>query len=233
MNTQDKIGDVVVFQPSSGYRFSIDSLLLADFAKPRNKDKILDLGCGCGIISLLLAKKLSEINIIGIEIQESLAELAKQNVTSNHLNSKIEIILGDIKNIKQLIPAGNFDYIISNPPFRPAQAGRICPNLSEAIARHEIKVNLDDILNGARYGLRSGGKLAVIYPAELTAKLIKALCEKKLEPKRIQFVHPSKEQKARMVMIEACKDGGVEVKILKPIFLDSHYLQGGRQTFLK
>lgn len=228
--TQDRIGSLTLLQPARGYRFSIDSLLLAEFAAPKKYDHILDLGCGCGVISLLIAQKFPNTQIVGIEIQEELAQLAEKNVEINQMEECISIIQGDLKDIKKYIKAGEFDYVISNPPFRPAQSGRICPDRGEAIARHEIAAGLEAFLDAARYALHPGGRLSVIYPAEMTAKLIKAMCGKKIEPKRMGFIHPSKGKNARMVLVEGCKDAGTEVKVLPPIFLDGHHLQGGRQT---
>ncbi len=228
--TRDRIGDLVILQPRKGYRFSIDSLLLADFSAPRKYDKILDIGCGCGIISLLLARKYPHVKIVGIEIQESLVHLAQENVKINRLDRRIEIIHGDIKKIQVLVRAGDFDYAVSNPPFRPVDSGRICPDAGEALARHEVAAGLDDVVCASRYALHPGGRLALIYPAELTARLISALRGSRLEPKRLQFVHPSRNKAARMVMAEACRDSGTEVRVLEPIFLDQHRLQGGRQT---
>ncbi len=228
--TKDKVGELTVVQPVKGYRFSIDSLLLAEFAAPKAYDKILDLGCGSGIISLLIAKRFPEVKLVGVEIQEELALLAEENVKINHLEEQIEIIKGDLKEIKNYVQAGQFDYVVSNPPFRPIQSGRVCPDKGEAVARHEIAADLEAFMDAARYALHPGGRLAIVYPAEMTARLIKSMCVKRLEPKRMEFVHPSQDKNARMVLAEGCKDAGTEVKILPPIFLDCHPLQGGRQT---
>ncbi len=218
--TEGVIKGLRVLQPREGYRYSVDALLLADFASPRPRARVLELGAGCGIISMLLARRYPGIQVKALEIQKPLAELAKANVSSNKLEDRIEIIHGDINRISEMLPAGGFDYVVSNPPYRPPETGRLCKEAQEALARHEILTTLEGVLKAARYALKPGGKIALIYPADRTVKLLAGMNKLALEPKKMVFVHPARDKEARMVMTEGCKDAGPEVRVLPPMFLN-------------
>ena len=218
--TRNKIRDLKVLQPQDGYRYNVDSLILSEFACPRPRDRILDLGTGCGIIALLIASRLPAAKITGIEVQEELFELACQNVKLNKLEDRVEIIKGDLNQIRKLLPPGSFDYVVTNPPYRPPETGRICLEAQEALARHEILTDLESILKASRYALRPGGRLAIVYPADRSIRLLCTLSAQRLEPKRAKFVHPTPEKMARQILVEARKDAGCELRILPPLFLN-------------
>ena len=129
-------GRLQIIQKKKGYRFSVDAILLAHFTEPDLKDKILDLGTGCGIIPLILIFHHKAEKVIGVEIQPSLADLARRNAALNHLSSHIEIWEKDLKTLKGESRGGSFDVVISNPPYRKVGAGRINPWLEKALARH-------------------------------------------------------------------------------------------------
>ncbi len=217
--TEDSIGNLRVLQPAEGYRFSIDSLLLTDFASPRSKDMVLELGAGCGIISMLLAEKHPKIHVTAIEIQPALAALAQENVKMNRLDSQVEIIQGDLNKIAKILSACSFDYVVSNPPYRPPDTGRICRNSQEALARHEILTTLEDVIQAARYALKPRGKVAFIYPADRSVRLLAEMHKRGIEPKRARFVHPGPKREARLILTEGCKDAGVEIRVLPPLIL--------------
>ncbi len=207
-------------QPETGYRFSVDSLLLADFCRPGRRHHVLDLGTGCGVISLIIARKFPDIKVTAVEIQEKLIDLARENVSRNRLGDRITVVHGDLNNIGDFIKAQGVDHVVSNPPYRTPVSGRICIDSMEALARHEILTDIERVIQAARYALRPGGRLSVIFPAERVAGLISSLVSNRLEPKRMQMVHPSPERKARMCMIEACRDAGRELHVLPPMFLN-------------
>ena len=209
-----------IIQPRDGYRFSVDSLLLARFCRIRPQDSVLDLGTGCGIIALTLASMHPEISITAVEIQEELIKTAVTNVKNNGFQHRIKVIQGDLNNISHLIFAQCMDHVVSNPPYRHPVSGRICKNSMDALARHEILTNIRQVINAARYVLRPGGRFSLIFPAERLAELISLLVKNRLEPKRLQMVHPSNRQKARMCLVEACRDAGHELHVLPPIFLN-------------
>jgi tRNA1Val (adenine37-N6)-methyltransferase len=210
-----------LLQPGRGFRFSLDALLLSDFASLRKRDRVLDLGCGCGVIGLILASRHPEIWVIAVEVQPSLAALARENVRRNQLNDRIRVIEGDLGRRDPAIPAGGFDHVVSNPPYRSPASGRLCLDSQEAIARHEILTDLGGVLDSARYALRPGGRISLIYPADRTAKLLSAMRKRRLEPKRITMVHPGRDAPARLILAEGCKDAGEEIIVTPPLLLDN------------
>jgi len=212
-------GRLKILQKKSGYRFSIDALLLAHFAEPRPMDRIIDLGTGCGIIPLILAFRHKAEKIVGVEIQPSLANLAWRNVALNRLSSRIKIREKDFRNLEGKSWKGNFDLVLGNPPYRKVGAGRVNPHLEKALARHEFKATLQDVLRAAQYLLKEKGRLTMIYPALRAAELIQEMRKFHLEPKRLQFVHSHLKEEARLMMVESFKEGRAQVRVLPPLFL--------------
>ena len=207
-------------QPDKGYRFSVDSLLLADFCRFRHGDSVLDLGTGSGVIALVLARKFPSVMVTGVEIQEDLAAFAEKNIFENELDKRVKVICGDINRLDLLFRAQSMDHVVSNPPYRRPVSGRLSINAMEALARHEILTDIERVVCAAHYVLRSGGRFSVIFPAERSARLISVLSSHHLEPKRIRMVYPDPDSKARMCLVEACRDGGEEVHVLPPLFLN-------------
>ena len=219
--TQDALfeGRLKVLQKKCGYRFSIDALLLAHFAKPLPMDQIIDLGTGCGILPLVLAFRHKVKSVIGVEIQPSLADLARRNVALNRLSTRIKIWEKDLKNLGGNRCRGTFDLVLSNPPYRKVGSGRVNPRLEKAMARHEITATLEDVIRTAGALLKDKGRLTMIYPASRTADLIEEMRKFHLEPKRWQFVHSHPGEEARLLLIEALKEGRPQVRVLPPFFL--------------
>ncbi len=211
---------LIINQPEDGYRYSVDSLLLADFVKTRRNERLLELGTGCGVISLILARRNITLKIVAIEIQDALLDLARGNVRANGLETRIEVVHGDINRIAEFMEPSGFDQVVFNPPYRPVETGRICSNAQEALARHEILTNIDYTMKGCRHVLRHRGRLSMVYPAERMAYLLYKMKAAGIEPKRLQMVHPTCRSKARMCLVEGSMGGGEELKILPPIFLN-------------
>ena len=148
-------GQIQVKQRRGGYRFSIDAVVLANHAVSRPGEKVLDLGTGCGIIPLILAYRNPDIRVYGIEIQEELAQLAASNVSANHMQNRITVLCRDMRDLKPHMIGGPVDVIVCNPPYRKPNSGRLNPDAQRAVARHEIKVNLINVLQAARRMLRT------------------------------------------------------------------------------
>ena len=218
-------GRLEIRQNKKGYRFSIDALLLARFAEPRLTDRVIDLGTGCGVIPLILVFRRKAEAVVGVEVQPSLAALARQNVSLNHLAAQIEIREEDFRNLPG--KGGVFDCALCNPPYRRAGSGRVNPQEEKALARHEINATLEDVLRAAHHLLKNKGRFYSIYPATRTADLFQGLRRFHLEPKRVQFVHSRDREEARLVLVEALKEGKTQVKILPPFVL---YDSEGRYT---
>lgn len=209
-------GKLQIIQSRQGYRFSVDALLLAEFVSIKREDVVVDLGAGCGIISLFLAVK-SEVGfIVGIELQAELASQAKRNIVFNKLEKKIAIIQGDLRHLP--IGPGFAHIVVCNPPYRRQKSGRINPDFSKAIARHELSAKLDDILVAGKALLKPGGRLALIYPANRLTEIFAKMRTQEVEPKRLQIVFPNSYSHAKLAMIEGRLQGKSGLKILPPIF---------------
>ena len=223
--TKDSLfdGELKCLQATVGYRFSVDSVLLAHFVNVRERDRILDMGTGCGIIILLLIYRWGKLieEIVGIELQQNLASLAKRNLQINGFTNTGRIIEGDIKDILRLVPCESFDSIVCNPPFFPHCSGRHNANLEACLARHQVLANLDDFLLAATQTVRNKGSVYFIYPAVQVGKFIELLGKHRLAVKRLQFVYsyPQKDVDARLVLIECAKNGGDGAKVCPPLYI--------------
>jgi tRNA1Val (adenine37-N6)-methyltransferase len=212
-------GDLKVIQKKRGYRFSLDAILLSQFVKIRKNEKVIDLGTGCGILPLLLSRTTKAHSFIGIEIQKELVECAQKNITLNRLEHRISILHLDYRKLRGTFAPGSFDVVLSNPPYRKYRTGRLNPSIEKAIARHEIKGTLEDLISMASYLLPPKGKCYLIFPALRAVDLIVALRGRKLEPKRVQFVYPHIGGEAKFILTESLKASGVELKIIDPLTL--------------
>jgi len=209
-------GKLQIIQSRQGYRFSVDALLLAEFVSVRSEDVVVDLGAGCGIISLFLAVKGKAGFIVGIELQEELASQAQRNIVLNKLEKKIAIIRGDLRHLP--IGPAFAHIVVCNPPYRRQKSGRINPDFIKATARHELSTKVDDILFAGKALLKPGGRLALIYPANRLAEIFAKMRIQDIEPKRLQIVFPNSYSHAKLAMIEGRLRGKSGIKILPPLF---------------
>lgn len=209
---------VEFLQNSNGYRYSIDSFILADFVASSEKSKIIDLGTGNGIIPLLLASGTSS-KIIGLEIQSSLLKHARLNIVRNKLEKQITLIRGDIRFSKLFFKSNSFDILVSNPPYRALKRGRLNPNLEKAIARHEVLITLPELVENGVCLLRDFGKLFMIYLPERYNELINIMNQKGLTPEKVRFVHSYEKSAPKMFLIEAVKKGKGKTQCLDPLYI--------------
>ena len=219
--TQDTIldGSITLIQPKHGYRFSIEAILLARFARASARDRILELGAGCGVVSIMIAALHRPREVVAIEIQPSLAEMITRSAAINELDS-VTAVNADLrqKKIAGVEPA-SFDLIVANPPYRAAATGRENPDHSRRVARGESTATLIDFVAAARRYARNRGRVAFVFTARRSAELISAMRSYQLEPKRIRFVHPQIATPASVMLIEARATGGIEVAIEPPLIL--------------
>ncbi len=206
-------------QHREGYRFSIDAVLLAAFSAPEAKDRIVDLGTGCGIMPLILGHRYPAVNITGIEIQPELAELAAENVVANGLKERAIIIRKDLRLLSIQDVGGPMDLVISNPPYRKGRSGRINPNSQRAVARHEILATLQDVTDAAARLLGIGGRFAIVYPAERITDLLTSLRSAGIEPKHIQVVHAKAHAPGRLVLVSGIKGGRPGAAVHEPLVI--------------
>ncbi len=197
----------------------MDAVLLSGFVQAGPNDKIIDLGTGTGIIPILLRAKTGSKDITGLEIQETMAEMAGRSVKLNDLEEDIHIVCGDIKEADRLFPAGSFDVVTSNPPYMKQSGGLTNPDEGKAIARHEVKCSFEDVVRAAKRLLKSGGKFFLVHRPERLAELMETLRKNGLEPKRMRMVHSFLDEKAVMVLIEAASGGGTFMKVEQPLII--------------
>ena len=219
--------DLKVAQKKDGYRFSLDPLLLCDFCEPGGKGRIADLGTGCGVIPLVMARSGSSASIVGVEHQEAMAELARRNVETNGLSDRITILHDDLLHLRNLIPVSSFDLVLSNPPFRQQGTGKISPKAGRDLARHESTANLADFLATAKYLVKPAGRICFIYHPSRLAELFAAAAELKLAALRLRMIHGSCSAEARMFLVELAKGRRGELRVLPPLVV---YDEDGRYT---
>lgn len=212
-------------QPLSGYRYSVDAVLLAHFIKPGPGDRILDLGAGCGIVALILAHRWPMVNLVALEIQPGLYRLARENAELNGLAERLTVVNGDCRQTADLLPVASCDWVVANPPYFPKESGRHNPESERAMARQEILGGIGEMAKAAAIALKERGRAAFVYPAGRLPSLLAALRETRLEAKRLQMVHPWPGSGANLVLVEAGKGCGEGLEVLPPFFV--HQGKGG------
>jgi tRNA1Val (adenine37-N6)-methyltransferase len=217
-------GRLVCVQHRQGYRFSLDAVLLANFVKIRKGMRVLDLGGGCGIISLILAFRNPQVRITVLELQTGLVELIHENIRLNqekigNFKDRIEVITGDFRHINEYLPAGTFDWVLCNPPYRRIGSGRVNQGDEAAVARHEIKADLPTALAACAYSIRTRGRCAIVYPAGRSVSLLHELRGNDLEPKRLRMIYSYPGSDARLLLTEAVKGGREGVIVESPLHI--------------
>ncbi len=221
MKTLDFLNDISIYQHIDGYRVSVDALLLYSFVRLKRIDYLADLGAGCGVIGLLLAKKYGKARVLLIELQEGLARLAADNIRLNRLEERVSLIHGNIIEVSgRPEMAGAFDAVVSNPPFRQLKTGLMSPKDERAIARHEGTLTLSQLLRSASLMLKHHGRLYMIHLPERLPEIVLKMRQNSIEIKVLRFVHSYAHSNAKMILIEAvkgAKPGGV--KVINPLII--------------
>ena len=206
-----------LIQKKDGFRFSVDAVILSDFFSPTKKGKILDIGCGNGIIPILLYSKGKGEEITGVEIQEENCELALKNVKLNNLEEYIKIENDDVKEY----PNGNtFDYIISNPPYMEVDGKKQNILSCKSIARHELTLNLYDLIRNAKRLLKPVGSITLVHRSYRFTDISRILEDCGFSLKRVRFVYYSKDRNSNLVLVEAFKGKKCKLEIEPPLFLE-------------
>lgn len=214
-----QIGGLELIQNPAGFCFGVDAVFLSDFVRVKPGETVLDLGTGNGIIPVLLSAKTEGKHFTGLEIQEETAEMARRSVAWNNLEDKVEIVTGDIKEASEIFKPVFFDVITTNPPYMPANHGLRNLDKVRAAARHEVLCTLDDILRESMRLLQDKGRFCMIHrPFRLTEIMIK-MNSYKIEPKRLQFIHPYADKEPVMVMVEGVRGARPGVKVEPPIII--------------
>lgn len=208
-----------LIQNTEAFRFGVDAVLLAYFADVKSGHKVLDIGTGTGIIPVLLAGKTKAKSIVGLEIQEGMAEMAARSVELNSLQHRVSIVQGDIKEYGQYFGKASFDVVVSNPPYTNKGCGLVNPHDSKAISRHELLCTLEDVVGSAAALLVPGGQLAMVHRPERLADIICCMRSCGIEPKYLRFIHPKPYKKPSMILIKGTRGGNPELKVMEPLYV--------------
>ena len=208
-----------VIQNPEKFCFGMDAVLLSGFAKIRKNARVLDMGTGTGIIPILLKSREKGEHFTGLEIQKECADMAERSVAYNSLESAIDIVCGDIKEAAGIFGAASFDVVTSNPPYMIGEHGLRNPYMAKAIARHEVLCTLEDVISQASRVLKDRGHFFVVHRPFRLAEIFQVLMKYKLEPKRMQLVHPYIDREPNMVLIEACKGGNSRITVERPLIV--------------
>lgn len=220
-------GRLKVFQSRDGYRFSLDPLLLAAFARIPANATVADLGTGSGVIPLLLSSQAKGRQFVGVEVQAELAGRAARSVRLNGQEGSIRIVCADVRDLPERFAAGSFDAVVANPPYRKPSSGRVAPGRERGVARHELAGSLSDFLRAAAFLLNNGGRFFIVYLAERLVELLDGMRTCRLEPKCLRLVHSRRGDPAKLVLVEGRKNARPGVKVEAPLVI---YLEGkGRE----
>jgi tRNA1Val (adenine37-N6)-methyltransferase len=217
MNASKTIKDPILIQNDSGYRYSIEPFLLADFVQLLPGQKVLDIGTGCGIIPLLMVFRESTLKVTGIEIQDAAAENAEKNVSKNKM--EIKIVHDDFLDWAQRTEIEQFDLIVSNPPYRKVNSGRTNPDPEKAIARHELKLNLSSMLDKVQSLLKRGGHITLAYPPIRLQETLGKLESRGLFPCRVRFIHGNQNAEAKIFLVDAIKEKKSDLIVDSPLYV--------------
>lgn len=213
------IGGLKIIQAREGYRFSLDAVLLAHYPDLQGVGNIIDLGTGSGVIPLLLSARTKEAAITGLELQSSLAERAIRSVVYNQLQDRIRILHGDIRELPDSLPGATADLVVSNPPFWRKGEGKLNKQEEAAIARHELYVDLEQVIAAAAYLMVPAGRFCFIQRAARLDEVWQLCTRFKLRVKKLRMVHAFRDRPATMVLIEAHKQGRFELSIMPPLVI--------------
>ncbi|MGX4667680.1 tRNA1(Val) (adenine(37)-N6)-methyltransferase [Cerasibacillus sp. JNUCC 74] len=217
-----------IIQSPEVFSFSLDAVLLANFAYvPIKRGKILDLCTGNGVIPLLLSRK-TKAKITGVELQERIYDMAVRNVKLNRLTEQIDMIHEDLKKLQPILGQSSFDAVTCNPPYFPTPLeSEHNENPYLTIARHEVYCTLEDVVKACKLYVRPGGKVSMVHRPGRLVDIISLFRKYKLEPKRLQLVYSKQGREANMLLIEGTRDGKADLKILPPLYI---YNEAGEYT---
>ena len=215
-----EINNLKIIQKKDGFCFGIDSILLSDFAKNIKKNSnVLDLGTGTGILGFLLIAKSNVNKVTGIEIQPEIVDMANRSIVMNKLEDKFEVVNCDIKDLDKRLKIDSYDAIITNPPYKKLNSGKVNDNETKLISRHEVKASLDDFIKISFKMLKDKGALYMVHRAERLVDIMYEMRKNKIEPKRIRCVYSDKNSDSKLVLIEAIKNGKSYIKIDEPLYI--------------
>ena len=216
-----------IIQNPKRFCFGMDAVLLSGFARAKKQECCLDLGCGNGIIPILMEAKTEGKHFTGLEIQPESADMAKRSVALNGLQDRIDIVEGDIKDASKIFGASSFHVVTTNPPYMTAQHGLTNVYEAKTIARHEVLCNLEDIIRESARLLMPGGRFYMVHRPFRLAEIISLMVQYRMEPKRMRLVYPYVDREPNMVLIEGLRGGKSRMTVEKPLIV---YKEPGKYT---
>ena len=220
--TRDNLSlfNLQLFQPRQGYRYSLDPLLLARFCTAvQSGGSIVDLGAGCGIISLVLARVNPEALVVAVENNPEMVALVERNILHNDLAGRVSAHAEDVINLRKSYPVSTFDLVVSNPPFRTAGSGKVSPRAGRDAARHETTAGLADFIDAAKYLVKPSGKICFIHLPSRLPEFMALAAQMKLSVLRLRMIHSNAESPATMFMAELAKGRRCAPVVESPLFV--------------
>ena len=210
---------LTIIQKKKGYRFSIDAILLASFVRLRKHERLLDIGSGCGIIPIYIAKKGCTNDMTGVELQKGLFDAAEKNRVINRCGEHVRFVNADIGDIIRDMKKEPFQVIVSNPPYTKRKSGRTCPDESRLVARYEETLDIETLTSAASSLLSKKGRFYIIYPARRLGELVGTAQSRKLVLKKLRVVYPRPDEEANLILAEFLKEAGPGVTVEKPLYV--------------
>jgi tRNA1Val (adenine37-N6)-methyltransferase len=209
-------GRLTLAQPREGYRFSLDSILLAWWTDFEADDRVLDAGCGVGVVGLALARCRGARDVTGVELQPDLAALARANVSANGASAWVSVVEADLRQLPPMF-GNRFDVVCANPPFYEEGAGRLNPSAGKAAARHELTLTVDDLALAAAFTLKKRGRFYFVHQPRRLAEVFSALGDQGFNVERLRFVQPRDGEAANLVLVGARLGGARETVVMRPL----------------
>ena len=222
-----QLDNLYLIQKKLGFRFGVDAVLLSHFANIKNKHRVIDLCTGTGIVPFLVYGKYKPKEVIGIEIQEDMVEMANRSSKYNEISDVVKFLNADLKDLNLLKTLGTFDVLTVNPPYKLNNSGILNPDDKLAIARHEILCTLEDVIIAARKLLKDNGRIYMVHRPERLIDIFELMRKHKIEPKRVQMIQPNINKAPNIVLVEGQRDGGAYLKWEAPIYV---YNEDGTYT---
>ena len=207
------------FRQSEHFKLGTDSVLLADFVNIGSRQRGIDLGCGSGVLPLLLMSKSERLHMTGLEINPEAAKTAETNLEANKLAERGSIVTGDVRLCKELFKSGEFDLVVANPPYFAEGSGKQSTDEAKAAARTETMCTLGEVCRAAAYLCRTGGVFCLVHRAERLCDVLCILRESGLEPKRLRTVAHEASKEPSLILVEARRGGGSGMRLLPPLFI--------------
>lgn len=216
-----------ILQKADGFRFGVDAVLLADFAKGIRSAKTLDLCTGSGIIPTILSAKTTTEEFFALEIQQEIYNMAVRSAEINGLTDRVKFDLGDLKNADKIYGKRQFGLITCNPPYMPCGTAIVNESDTKIISRHEVMCNLEDVIMMSSVLLKQKGHLTLVHKPTRLTDIICLMRNYEIEPKRIRFVHKKTDSEPSLILVDGAYKGGKELRIMPPLYL---YNADGSQT---